>query len=190
MTDIWNWVSARVRLRVFGVASLIAFAMSYYVAVTGDVLRTTVTPLGIVSLQLAGTPENAQIMYAAWGRTGMDAARFNITVDFLYLVSYGIAVSIGCSLASGWWARRSVRMAALGPLASILVLVAAACDAAENLVMLQGMQEVGNPLWPMLAKLFAFVKFALLPLGLLYLMTGAFTRIGTRNRPQPVAPPQ
>jgi len=190
MNGIWSTFPTQVRLRVFGITSLIAFGMSYWVSITGEVLRTTVGPLGIVSLELAGTPEAAQAIYAAWGETGMQAARFNIGIDFLYLVSYGVALSIGCSLASAWWARRSPRMAGYGGAMSIAVLVAAGCDALENGAMLGGMQDVSNPLWPMLAKSFAVVKFALLLPALLYLMTGAFTRIGTRNRPEPTAPPR
>lgn len=190
MNGLWSTLPIHIRLRVFGVMSLIAFGMSYWVSITGEVLRTTVGPLGIVSLELAGTPVAAQLIYAAWGASGMQAARFNIGIDFLYLLSYGIALSVGCSLASVWWARRSLRMAGYGGAMSIAVLVAAICDAVENVAMLRSMQDVSNPLWPTLAKSCAIVKFSLLLPALLYLMTGAFTRIGTRNRPGQVAPPR
>lgn len=185
---LWASLGERQQLRWFGAASLVAFGLSYWVGITGQALRTAASPFGIVSLELAGTAEAAQRIHAAWGATGREAAAFNIRIDFLYLLAYGIALSIGCAVASTWWGRRSARMASLGPAMSLAMLLAAGCDAVENVAMLLALRDPGNALWPMLARVCAMVKFALLPLGLLYVMTGAFTRIGTRNQPAPAAP--
>lgn len=180
---LWAGLSERHQLRWFGAASLVAFGLSYWVGITGEVLRTAVSPFGIVSLELAGSADAAQRIHAAWGEAGRRAAAFNIRIDFLYLLAYGIALSIGCAVAATWWGRRSTRMASLGPAMSLAMLLAAACDAVENVAMLLGLGDPGNGFWPILARACAMVKFALLPLGLLYVMTGAFTRIGTRNQP-------
>lgn len=178
---LWSALTERTRLRLFGAASLAAFAMSYWVGVTGAVLRTTASPLGIVSLELAGTPAVAERILTAWGETGIAAAQFNIQIDFLYLITYGIALSVGCAVSRVWWQRRSAAMARLGALLTWAMLIAACSDAAENAMMWQGMNDTTNALWPALARIFALVKFALLLAGLLYIMTGAFSRIGARR---------
>lgn len=155
--------------------------MSYWVGATGMVLRTNASPLGIVSLELAGTPAVAQQIYAAWGDTGREAARFNIRIDFLYLIAYGVALSLGCAVAGVWWQRRSALLARLGGWLAWGMLVAAGSDACENGAMLRGLSDPATALWPAVARICAIVKFTLLLAGVLYIMTGAFSRIGRRR---------
>jgi hypothetical protein len=178
---LWSTLTERTRIRAFGLASLAAFGMSYWVGSTGEVLRTDVSPFGIVSLELAGTPEVAQRIYDAWGETGQVAAQFNIRIDFLYLVAYGLALSIGCAVARRWWQRRSALLARAGAALTWLMLVAALSDACENAMLWQMLHDPANALWAQLARGFALVKFALLGVGLLYIMLGAFSRIGQRR---------
>lgn len=179
--SLWSRLSDPVRLRVFVAAAVAAFGMSAWVTKTGIILRTGAAPLGIVSFELAGTPAVVQRIMAAWSDAGQAAARFNIRIDFLYLLAYGIALSVGCVVASGWWARRSQAVARLGAPMSVAMLIAAGSDALENLMMLSAMDDPVNALFPMLARAFALLKFGLLIMGLVYILTGAFTRIGTRR---------
>lgn len=185
---LWSTLTERNRLRAFGLASLAAFGMSYWVGSTGEVLRTAASPFGIVSLELAGTPEVAQRIYAAWGESGHEAAQFNITIDFLYLLAYGFALSIGCAVARLWWQRRSALLGRVGAALTWLMLVAALSDACENAMLWHMLHDTTNTLWPTLARGFALVKFALLGVGLLYIMTGAFSRIGQRRHHRRAAP--
>jgi hypothetical protein len=60
--------------------------------------------------------------------------------------------------------------------------LAALSDAAENVMMLQSLADPANASAPSLARLFALVKFGLLAVGLLYIMTGAFSQLGARRR--------
>lgn len=178
---LWRTLSERTRLRAFGGASLCAFAMSSWVGSTGARLRTDASPFGIVSLELAGTPEVAQRIYAAWGETGQQVAQFNIRIDYLYLIAYGIALSIGCAVARRWWAGRSRQLAHLGGPLTWAMLVAALSDACENVMLWQMLHNPVDARWPSLARGFAVLKFALLAVGLLYILCGAFSRIGQRR---------
>ena len=178
---LWSSLTERTRLRAFGLASLIAFGLSYWVGVTGEQLRTNVSLFGIVSFELAGTPAVVQQIMAAWGDTGQQAARFNIRIDFLYLLGYGVALSLGCAVARLWWQRRSAPLARVGALLTYAMLIAACSDACENVAMLRAMSDPASATWPTLARLFAIVKFALLAVGLFYIMSGAFMRIGQRR---------
>ena len=178
---LWASLTERTRLRAFGLASLLAFGLSYWVGITGEVLRTNVSLFGIVSFELAGTSAVAQQIMAAWGDTGQQAARFNIRIDFLYLLGYGVALSLGCAVARRWWQLRSAPLARIGALLTYAMLVAACSDVCENVAMLQMLDNPANAIWPTLARIFAIVKFALLAVGLFYIMTGAFIRIGQRR---------
>ncbi len=178
---LWARWPERTRLRAFGVASLCAFAMSYWVGRSGEPLRTDASPFGIVSLELAGTPVVAQRISAAWGETGRQVAQFNIRIDYLYLIAYGIALSIGCAVARRWWAGRSRWLADLGGPLTWAMLVAALSDACENVMLWQMLHDPADAHWTQLARGFAVVKFALLAVGLLYILCGAFSRIGQRR---------
>ena len=172
-------------MRAFAIASVAAFAMSYWVGATGAVLQTAASPLGIVSLELAGTPAVAQQIYAAWGESGHRAAQYNIKIDFLYLMVYGVALSIGCAVARRWWLPRSVRLAQLGAALTWMMLVAAASDACENAMMWHAIHDTTNALWPALARVFAIGKFALIAVGLLYILCGAVSRMWHRRSAHP-----
>ena len=178
---LWSELTERTRMRAFGIASLAAFGMAYWVGVSGQALRTSASPFGIVSLELAGTPAQAQRIYDAWGETGRQVARFNIQIDFLYLVAYGIALSLGCAVARLWWQPRSALLARAGAALTWLMPAAAGSDAVENMMMWNAMGDTTQALWPALARVFAIAKFAILGVGLLYIMLGAFSRIGQRR---------
>lgn len=182
---LWATLGERNRLRAFGAASLVAFGLSYWVGITGDELRTAASPFGIVSLELAGTVDVAQRIYAAWGESGHQLAQQNLRIDCLYLLAYGIALSLGCAVARHWWMGRSTRLAAFGALLTWAMLAAAASDACENVMLWHALHDPANPRWLSLARIFAITKFALLAVGMLYIMTGAFNRIGQRRRMAP-----
>ena len=178
---LWSGLTERNRMRAFAIASVAAFGMAYWVGATGAVLRTAASPLGIVSLELAGTPAVAQRIYDAWGESGHQAAQYNIKIDLLYLLAYGVALSIGCAVARRWWQHRSAALARVGAALTWVMLLAAASDACENAMMWHAIHDTTNALWPALARAFAIVKFALIAVGLLYILAGAFSRMGGRQ---------
>jgi len=98
-------------------------------------LRATGGP-GIVGLQLARDPEQAAAVLAAWGPTGRQVARRQTWVDFGYLKTYGYAGVCAAELlrrrtseGSGW--------DRTGRVVRWLPVVAATCDAVENVLLLR-----------------------------------------------------
>lgn len=130
-------------------------------------LTTPAAPQGIVSLELAGTEANAHAIIGSWDALARAHALFSVKLDYLFLLTYSTAISLGCIWAAShvqeqrWLARVGLYLAWLQWLAALF-------DAIENvglLYMLQG--RIEQP-WPLIAQWFAIAKFVLIALGLLY----------------------
>jgi hypothetical protein len=161
-----------------------ALAITAIMNILGRPLITSQAPAGIVSFELAGSPERAQAILATWDEQARMYAAFGLGFDYLYMLAYSMAIGLGCLLAAGTLRSRQWPLAGLGvPLAWGMAL-AAICDATENLglsmVLLAG---AAGAAWPALARLCAMIKFGLLFLGLVYAFYGlAIWFVGRLNR--------
>jgi hypothetical protein len=146
-------------------------------------LQTPVAPLGMISLQLAGTLPAAQQILASWGPQGQLSAAFNLGIDYLYMVAYATTLSLACVLL----ARRCGdcrHVALLGVWLSWGMLAALLLDAVENCLLIRLLLGDLREIWPVLARGCAVPKFALVLATLLYLVGGglfALTRAGTTS---------
>lgn len=98
---------------------------------------------GIVGLELAWERGEVDRILAEWGSDGRSAARLSLWLDFPFLVAYGAFWALAAWPARVW------------PLA----LVAAGFDALENIVLLIELGGAGGAAWPVLAGVFATLKF-------------------------------
>lgn len=137
-----------------------------------------IAPNGIVSFELAGTPEKAQQILDLWAATGkLDAARGSVGWDFAFIVVYGLTLLLWVRwaqgrFAGGWWRR-------LGILAIALIVAAAAADVAENVALYRvfDMPTAANTAW---ARRFAILKFGLLGVAVGYVLAAPI-RLGLRR---------
>src|SRR5690554_7502044 len=51
-------------------------------------LVTPASPQGIISLELAGTPDKARLIIDSWGLDGLHYAVWSLLLDFPFLISY------------------------------------------------------------------------------------------------------
>ncbi len=132
---------------------------------------------GIIPLQLAFTPRRARVILEQWQAPGIALAQANLRLDFLFIVAYapalaGLVVLATRSATPGWHAP--------GAVLALLMLLAGALDAVENLCLLRvlarwspssaaGPQALSAPLL-LTAGLTASVKFVLLGIGLLFIV--------------------
>lgn len=133
-------------------------------------LITSAAPGGIVSHQFAWTPEKAQAILSSWeGRANLFAA-FCLGFDYLFMPSYALTVALGTLLAAG---RRSGWLARLGTWAAYGVFTAAVFDALENFGQVQQLLNgfITAPLTHFVGMC-AYIKFAILFLGILYSVVG------------------
>lgn len=191
-----EFVSPNHRQRLFFLFLTFTLVIFAIFRVLDQPLRTSTSPSGIVSFELARTPQQAQAIINVWsGRTTtysdgensnaftvppgepfvynavpMLSAAFGLGLDYLFMPLYALALAFGTLLASqkhmGWWFR------SLGAAAGYGAFVAALFDAVENFSLWHVLLGAADSGHPALAAFCATVKFALLLLGLSYSLLG------------------
>lgn len=128
-------------------------------------LRTSLAPYGIVSLELCAYTDSCNAMVAGWDMRQQNIAAFLLGIDYLFLLAYSAAIfsAYRSSLAklSGWLQASTLQIAWLAPLAG-------ACDAVENAYLLVGLfaSDFSSVGWP--AAIAATIKFAAVAATLLW----------------------
>ncbi|MCA9639227.1 MAG: hypothetical protein H6718_21470 [Polyangiaceae bacterium] len=129
-------------------------------------LVTEAAPGHIVSLELAGTLEQARAILASWDREQQLFAVFGIGADYLYIFVYGTLLAAGA--AWGALVFKQGLLSNVGVFLSRAMIVAGLADAVENYAMLQlfwGEQSQG---WVSLAYYCASLKFLIVISAIVY----------------------
>jgi hypothetical protein len=166
-------VSAPARRRALAGMFVASAAVSMLLAVVGAPLTVPAAPGGIVTFEFAGSVAEAQRIMAAWGLAGVAAAWTQTWLDFLYLATYGLCLSLASGLAIGPWVRRGAGFGRLGVALSWGALAAAAFDAVENVALLLLLNGAASDAAAGVAWAAAGVKFALILATLVYALLGA-----------------
>ena len=145
-------------------------------------LETAAAPKGIVSYELAGSVTEAQRILDSWSPHARLYAAFSLGLDYLYMPSYAITIGLACAWAAELWRVRRAALALVGVGLAWGLMLAALCDAIENVslvtMLLAGVREP----WPAVARGCAVVKFLLIGAGLAYVLLGAVTWLRSRPR--------
>jgi len=167
----FSWLPDKQQRTVFLCAALLTMILMAAIHWTNAPLQTPAAPLGMISLQLAGTLPAAQQILASWDSRAQRAAALNLGIDYPYMVAYAATLSLACVLLARRF-RGCRRAALLGIWLSWGMLVALLLDAVENglliCLLLGDLREV----WPVLALWCAVPKFGLVLAALLYLVGG------------------
>ncbi|MDI6769010.1 MAG: hypothetical protein QMD04_04980 [Anaerolineales bacterium] len=132
-------------------------------------LTTSAAPSGIVSFELAHTPENAARMLDSWDERAQLFAAFGLGFDYLFMPSYALAIALGILLAAG---RHPGAFAKLGAWLGWGLILAAILDAVENVALWNVLLGAANSAWPLLSYWCALFKFGLILLGIAYALAG------------------
>lgn len=127
-------------------------------------LRTSAAPNGIVSFELAGSPEAARAILDSWDERASLFAAFGLGLDYLFMPLYALALASGTLLAAG---RHNGWFKALGGIAGWGALAAALFDAVENFALWKVLLGGVFSTWPRVASICASFKSGLLLFGLL-----------------------
>lgn len=139
----------------------------------GGPLVTGKAPLGIVSYEFAGDLSTARRMIESWDPVVKIYAGLNLGLDFLFLVSYSFAISLGCFLVSRAFVTRSGFVYNFGAVIAWAQFAAAILDAIENYALIKVLLGASNTVLPALAKWCAIPKFVIVGVGLVYILAGA-----------------
>lgn len=150
-------------------------------------LRTDAAPNGIVSFELAGTPQSARAITDSWRLQSLllssvadqpdpnivnipySYAAFGLGLDYLFMPAYALALAFGTLLVTqkhtGW-------LNSLAVVAGYGAFAAAMFDAVENFALWQVLLGVYESGYPALAAFCALIKFGLLIFGLAIALLG------------------
>jgi len=147
------------------IAALFCILMMSAMRWQGAVLKTVDSPRAIVDLELANEPQRVQALLSNWN---IQDVRLNIQIDFLFIVAYTFFLALAADgMATKW---QFPTMQFLGRLMARLAFIAGILDIAENLLMLQTIEQHYSHLSLSLTRSVALTKFGLVGLVLLYLL--------------------
>ena len=135
--------------------------------------RMAMQDIDIMEFELMWTSAEAMRITLQLSEDGLAAARQQLFIDFGYLVIYGVMLWKACRLLGARAARRGrTWVAKLAPAFAWVAVIAAACDAVENVSLLVVTYGNTDQPWPALASGYATAKFILLGLAVLFLLVG------------------
>jgi hypothetical protein len=132
-------------------------------------LHTSTAPSGIVSFELAWKAGTAQNIIKSWDSDARIFAAFGLGLDYLFMPSYAMALSLGILLTLNRRIGGYYRLAAWMGWGA---LAAALFDAVENYALWKELTGSVSFPYPEIAALCATIKFALLFIGLFTLAAG------------------
>lgn len=141
---------------------------------------------GMVPFEVTGGQSRADEILSDWGEKGQDAARESLWIDFGFLLAYGAFLTLALvatrDLARdrGW-----DRLTTIGGVVVSFGAIGAGFDVLENICLLLTLDGAGAA-FPLLATIFASLKFAFLAIAIAYLLAGLAMQV--IRRPVPGTP--
>jgi uncharacterized protein YhhL (DUF1145 family) len=147
-------------------------------------LRTDAAPFGIVSFELAGSPQRAFQILVSWEGVCADCpaiqnfqpylyAAFGLGLDYLFMPAYALALSLGLLMAGAGradWHSRWTAVMGWGAFAAALF------DALENYALWKILTGSVAAPFPQIAGICAVIKFALLFFGVAVALVSALSK--------------
>jgi hypothetical protein len=177
----FTWMDIRVQKVAFWLLLVFASALMIVQQALGSPLITQAAPSGIVSFELAGSLFNARQMLESWVPTGRVYAGLSLGTDYLFIVAYSSAISLGCVLTLRRFVKRASFLSVMGVVLAWGIYCAALFDSVENYALIQTLLGAEQSLWPELARICAIPKFVIVGLGLLYILLGAMAWLAAKT---------
>lgn len=173
-------VTRRRGLIISGAATLVLF----FVLTALDLRMRDAGGPGIVGFEFAWDSEGATEILDDWGERGQDAARLSLWLDFLYLIAYATFLTLAVGGVRERAGQRNLRrIAVVGAAVISFPAAAASFDALEDVCLLIALNGNGGDTAPMLAGIFASIKFVLAAAAIIYIVAGLVAARRSRADP-------
>ena len=170
--DPFLWLSHVARKRLWFFSLAISAIFLWAMNVLDGSLKTTAAPSGIISFQFAGDFAHAQQILSSWDAEAKVHAALSLGIDYLFLVTYALFISIACVHIAKILKLRLPIVAAAGFLLAWAQFLAALLDAVENYALIRLLLGSQQKLYPSMAWGCALIKFTLVGMGLAYMLVG------------------
>jgi hypothetical protein len=144
-------------------------------------LKTPAAPQGIVSYEFAGTTAAAQGILDSWDAGAKVHAGFSLGLDYLYMPVYALTIGLACAWAARMLGSKKHGLGSLGRVLTFGLGLAALLDALENYALTTMLFSAAAVPWPAVARWCATGKFALIIVGLVYVVAGLIFWLMTRR---------
>jgi len=163
-------IPLRYLLALFVLLLILTAVNSFLMSQMSEPLITEQAKRGILSFEFATTAQRSQEILDSWDSQTKLAAGLTLQMDFLFLLVYSTTLGIGCLLISR--SQSDPRFSQLGIILAWLQWGAGLADVFENFALLQVIS--GSMIFfPLIAALFASIKFGLIFLGVAYIAIGS-----------------
>jgi hypothetical protein len=159
----------------------LTIALTIVLQVVNAPLKTPAAPQGIVSYEFAGTTAAAQGILDSWDAGARVNAGFSLGLDYLYMPSYALTIGLACTWAARVLGGRRRWQGRLGLVLAFGLGLAALLDAVENYALTTMLFSAAAEPWPAVARRCATGKFALIIVGLVYVLVGFVLWLTTRR---------
>ncbi len=163
--------------KIFFILLIITLVLLFGMNSINSHLINDQVPNGIVSLELAGSITNAELILASWDKSAQFQAGLSMGLDFLFLIAYSITIALGCLLVIK---NSSIFIQKIGLWLAVSQFLAAGLDVIENLAMIKLLAGSTRDILPAIAYRCAIPKFIIILAGLVFLLAGALKLIFIR----------
>ena len=170
--------------RFFWTLLVLTIMLMVVFTITGAPLTTEAAPYGVVSFELAGTIEKTEKIIMSWEADARERAAFGLGLDYLFMVVYASTIAFGCGMASNVLRREKWPLVSLGAWLGWGVILAAVLDAFENIALTTIIFSGVSSPWPEIARWCAYLKFALIFVGIAYAFYGGAVALVSRITPK------
>jgi hypothetical protein len=180
MPDLYGGLSVLMRRRLMWIASGVSMLVLSVFNGMGAPLTTPAAPWGMISFQLARTPERVQAILASWDALTRQSAAFCLGLDYLFMLAYALAIGLAARWVGVALKQRGWPLAGSGVPLAWAVWLAALLDAIENAAQTAMLFGSSNAIVPGLTWLVALVKFSLVFAALVYVFYGLVACLGIK----------
>ncbi len=173
-TTPFDWIRDSNKKTGFIILCILTIVVMGCLQAINTPLISTQAPQGIVSFEFAKTIKAATSMVSSWDCEARIYAGISLGLDYLFVVLYAGALSLGCILVSGYF--NSTLMVKTGLYLSWLPFLAALLDCMENFALIRILLGNNDQTWPLVSFYCAVPKFAIVIVGLFYILSGTFFR--------------
>ncbi len=178
----FEWIEKKNQKRVFWELLLLTLAGIVGEQLLDVHLKTLTSPSGIVSFEMAGSLARAGEILKAWGARGQVYAGLSLGFDFFFIVAYSSFLAFACLLVSRSFRGRVKWIVSVGAVLAWGQFAAAFFDVLENISLIRLLLGSHLEGWPVLAHWCATLKFLLVGLGILFIISGGIAALFTRPR--------
>ena len=158
----------------------ITFSVLYLLVMTLTTMQflntnlTNITaPNGIISFEFSKTLERAQEILDSWSPTAKVFAGLNLGLDFLFLIIYTLFLALLIhKLNERLWVGKPFHK--IGEFLVWSMFIAAIFDTVENVCLIKLLTGNMEQYWVSVAYVFALVKFILIIVAILYIISNFF----------------